>query len=411
MSKANIDYPATTSGATAGKFKPPKKPGASHLPLLDPSTLPSTVLMQTLAKALTMRRDHGSYTEAEFVGWLANRLPVTLIDAAGNIHVDLCTEPQHRTMFTGHTDSVHRGGGVNSVRIDGNFWRADGAALGADDGAGIALMCHMIERGVPGYYVFFRGEECGGIGSKWLAQEMPELLTGFDHAVAFDRAGYSDVITHQSQGQCCSTAFAEALSQQLCDQGLLYMPDDTGVYTDTAEFIGIIPECTNLSVGYKNQHGEREEQDVAYLVQLADALVQIDWSALPVARDPKVRSFSRHDMWFDRYDRRSRDATPSGWPPAMSTATGDAVDGGFAAMNDAEVELYSAIQNAIDGDTSLLHKLMGEHLQPSNVGNCRHYVRPAKLDFDELSDALSSLEQGWTAEGVLEDLIDQCSTT
>lgn len=389
---------------TVVKFKPLPKPDVSHLPLLDPATLPSTVLMQTLAKALTMRRDHGSYTEAEFVGWLANRLPVTLIDAAGNIHVDLCTEPQHRTMFTSHTDTVHNGGGANAVRVDGNFWRADGAALGADDGAGIALMCHMIERGVAGYYVFFRGEECGGIGSKWLAEEMPELLTGFDHAVAFDRAGYSDVITHQGLGQCCSTAFAEALSQQLCDQGLLYMPDDTGVYTDTAEFIDVIPECTNLSVGYKHQHGDREEQDVAYLVQLADALVQIDWSALPVARDPKVRSFSRYDKWFS-----------DSWPPAMNTTLGDAEDTRYTGydndnMSEAEVELFGAIEDAIDGDTSLLHTLMGEYLSPDNPDGARHYVRPSKLSLDELIEARFSLEQGWTADGILADLIDQCST-
>jgi len=408
MSKTYNSPSASVTTSTVVAFKPIPKPDVSHLPLLDVSTLPSTVLMQTLGKALTMRRDHGSYTEAEFVGWLTNRLPVTLIDAAGNIHVDLCTTPQHRTMFTSHTDSVHRGGGVNSVRVDGDFWRADGAALGADDGAGIALMCHMIERGVAGYYVFFRGEECGGIGSKWLAEEMPELLMGFDHAVAFDRAGSSDVITHQGRGRCCSDEFAQALSDALNDQGQLYMPDDTGVYTDTAEFIDTIPECTNLSVFYNKQHSDQEELNVTALVALADALVQIDWSALPVARDPKVRRFaaSRYDKWFS-----------DSWPPAMETTRHGSMDGGVTVdypdeddLDVAELELHHAIEDAIDGDYSLLHTLMAEYLQPGNADGMRHYVHPSKLDFDELSEAMFSLEQGWTADGILADLVDQCST-
>ena len=50
--------------------------------------VPNTPLMHCLYKALSMRRASGSRTEAEFVGWLCNRLPVTMIDEAGNIHID-----------------------------------------------------------------------------------------------------------------------------------------------------------------------------------------------------------------------------------------------------------------------------------------------------------------------------------
>jgi hypothetical protein len=267
-------------------------PPVNHLPLLDPTQKFNTQLMRVLAHALSLKRDHGSRTEAEFVTWLVNRLPVTMIDAAGNIHVDRRRLSSHRTLFTSHTDTVHHSGGHNHVRVDGHMWRADRAALGADDGAGIALMCHMIEHSVSGYYIFFRGEERGGVGSSWLAENMDDLLEEFDRAVAFDRAGYSDVITHQGGGRCCSNTFAEALSDQLNDRGMLYMPCDGGVYTDTAEFVKLIPECTNLSVGYKHQHGDREEQDVKYLQVLAEALVAVDWDRLPTERDPNVREMA-----------------------------------------------------------------------------------------------------------------------
>lgn len=259
------------------------------LPRLDIATVPSTTLMRTLSHALTLRRDHGSATEAGFVAWLASRLPVTMIDGAGNLHVDLRTDPAHRTMFTAHTDAVHGGGGTNTVRVDGIFWRADeGAALGADDGAGVALLCHMIEAVVPGYYVFFRGEEYGGIGSKWLAEGMPGLFKTIDRAIAFDRAGYSDVITHQSGGRCCSDKFADALAAALTTEDNWYLPDSTGVYTDTAEFTKLVSECTNISVGYANQHGDREELNIRFLVKLAVQLVLIQWDSLPAERDPTV---------------------------------------------------------------------------------------------------------------------------
>ena len=137
----------------------PPRPDPDLFPVLDPELLPSNIFWDVLATALTRRRDYGSATEAQYVAWLARLLPVSMIDAAGNVHVDTRSTPDHRSMFTSHTDTVHSSGGVNTVRVDGKFWRASkGAALGADDGAGNAIMAYMIDRGLPGYYVFFRGE-------------------------------------------------------------------------------------------------------------------------------------------------------------------------------------------------------------------------------------------------------------
>jgi hypothetical protein len=60
------------------------------------------------------------------------------------------------------------------------------------------------------------------------------------------------------------------------------------VYTDTAEFTDNIPECTNISIGYYSEHGEREHLDVNHLQSLSRAVLKFDWDALPVERDPKV---------------------------------------------------------------------------------------------------------------------------
>lgn len=253
--------------------------------------------MSVFLEAVGTKRPAGSISESSFVASLAKRLPITMIDGAGNLHVDLrdLASPRSRTIFTSHTDSVHSLEGANRLSVDGRHVRACGDVLGADDGAGVAIMCHMIENKVPGLYCFFRSEETGGLGSKWLASEMPDLLIQFDRAIAFDRAGYYDVITHQAGVRCCSDEFADALAQQLSfeESGLMFMPSDGGVYTDTAEFTGLIPCCTNISVGYFLQHTTNEHQDVEFLRSLAEVLCLVNWEALPVKRDPA----EKEDLW------------------------------------------------------------------------------------------------------------------
>ena len=125
----------------------------------------------------------------------------------------------------------------------------------------------------------------GGIGARHVASDYL-LLEYFDRAIAFDRRGTSDVITHQGFGRCCSDKFAEALCDQLNNQGLLYMPSDAGVYTDTAEFTDIISECTNISVGYLNEHRKEETLNLPHYLALASAVVAVDWEGLPTYRDP-----------------------------------------------------------------------------------------------------------------------------
>lgn len=164
--------------------------------------------------------------------------------------------------------------------------------LGADDKLGCYIMCRLIEQGVPGLYVFHHGEECGGIGSKWLAQNKPEFVKDIDYCVAFDRQDYGDVITRQSSGRCCSDDFANALCEELNINlpPKQQMSKNSGTFTDSASYMSLIPECTNISVGYKHQHSSSEKFDLEWLERmLIPALFKVDWANLPVKRDPKVK--------------------------------------------------------------------------------------------------------------------------
>ena len=377
-----------------------------HLPLLDLKTLPQNVFWQVLGRALTTKRDYGSAAESQFVAWLSQRLGGTMIDAAGNLHIDTRFDSSHRTMFTAHTDTVHSSGGPNKVHVDGKFWRAStGAALGADDGSGCALLAYLIEMGTPGYYVFFRGEECGGIGSKWLSENMASLFDDIDRAIAFDRAGYYDIITHQSGGRCCSDEFAEALAAQLSTSDSWYMPCSGGVYTDTAEFTGIIAECTNVSVGYKNQHGDREEQDVEFLWGLAQLCVAAEWDTLPTKRDPKTRektsrysAYADYDDW-DKLNQTTGKGVYYGTPLASS----------YDDYDDDSEELLDVLEMAIEtGQRGALIDLIAEAACPEDPDNAKRHLNGRRLNIDLLETSTQMLYDGWSADQVLGDLFDAC---
>ena len=260
----------------------------------EPTKINTKTLYQVLHKALGTKRPHATTGTAAFSAWLQTRFPANTwhVDGAGNMHVDLRSDKTHRTLFVAHVDTVHKTVGKNHYKHGAdNIIRADGDVLGADDGAGVALLMHLMAHGVPAYYLFTQGEERGGIGAKYVVKHYAETLIEFDRAIAFDRRGRDSIITYQGGERCCSDEFADILADDLNlrHNDFLYSPDPSGVYTDTAEFTLLIPECTNISVGYDHEHSTKESLDINHYDALARAVVTIDWDALPTARDPLVQ--------------------------------------------------------------------------------------------------------------------------
>lgn len=196
------------------------------------------------------------------------------------------------------------------------YFKDDGDPLGADDGAGMWLLMEMIDNNVPGSYIFHRGEECGGVGSTGMKTHHKEWLSRFKWALAFDRRGSGDVITEMFSGRVCSDAFAKDLSAKLNDYGFTYAPDDTGSFTDTANYRGIIPECCNVSIGYDDEHSGSETLDLRHLFALRYAMITIFEKGdvvLPTVRDPNAQDYgNRYTMYYGNgYGRGSSvTATP-----------------------------------------------------------------------------------------------------
>jgi hypothetical protein len=155
--------------------------------------------------------------------------------------------------------------------------------LGADDKAGVLVMIAMIDKKVPGTYIFHAGEEKGTIGSTYIAKSDNFDLSKFNMAVSFDRRDICSVITRQSGGTCCSDEYGNFLCKHL------HMKLDTGgTYTDTANYMYDINECTNISVGYMNEHRATETLNASWLIEVfIPNVLKIDWDKAPIVRDCK----------------------------------------------------------------------------------------------------------------------------
>jgi Peptidase family M28 len=242
--------------------------------------------LETIIAMLSHRRPAGSATEMAFITKFIRPLGAKM-DAHGNWIVQIGDDPT--VLWSSHTDSVHRKDGYQKVDYDGKYVtlpvNSKSNCLGADCAAGVWIMTEMIKAKVPGLYIFHFAEEVGCIGSRAIVDNEPERLNGIKAAIAFDRKGIDSVITHQSQ-RTCSDAFGDSMRSQLPAR---YKLDPTGVLTDTKQYRRLVPECTNLSVGYYNEHQAHEALDINHLIELRNFMVKIDQSKFVIERDPKEK--------------------------------------------------------------------------------------------------------------------------
>lgn len=239
--------------------------------------------MARLTDILTLRRGHDSVGEAKVIDQIISKYnPIALRDPTDkSVSAFVVYVGDAKVLWSCHIDTVHRQtDDVKQLILHDEgtsmIYKQDGSPLGADDGAGMWLLLEMIDAGVGGTYIFHRGEERGGIGSRAIAKNHADFLGLYTHAIAFDRRDTCSIITKQSRGRCCSDDFAKHFAAMLSDDYYGLKPDPTGTFTDTANYISHIGECTNVSIGYYNEHGGSEILDVSYLLWLRDKMINID---------------------------------------------------------------------------------------------------------------------------------------
>jgi hypothetical protein len=264
-----------------------------------------------LPEMLSYARPHGSGVEQLFCDRYIGTIPNIQQDDFGNYYVEVGSSPN--TLFSAHTDTVDYTEGFKKILLDpivNELFTDNGDCLGADDTTGVWIMRLMIEKSIPGMYVFHRGEEVGCLGSSWMAENKPGWLKLYDHAIAFDRAGDRDIVTTQNGSTCASPEFAADFSKRLHVTGHIegqMFSSARGVYTDTAEYVHLIGECTNISVGYEMQHSPSETQSVQTLKELVPALLKMDWTGITKQREPAEPKSYSFASSYGRYSWKNDD--------------------------------------------------------------------------------------------------------
>lgn len=222
-------------------------------------------------------------------------------DSVGNYYYEI---GKSETLFTTHLDTYSKEYvKVNHVIDENDPYKIrtdETTILGGDNKLGCSILIGMINKGIPGTYYFFLGEEpilSGGCwGSKEALKSRPDYFKKFKRCIAFDRRMYGSIVVRQMGRMCCSKDFAEKIAEEFDIRGIKW--DSTGgygYYTDTAIFMDVIPECTNLSAGGFNEHYKTEWVDLNYTYEVYKAAVDMDWELLPTKRELEERFFDENE--------------------------------------------------------------------------------------------------------------------
>jgi len=225
--------------------------------------------------------------EEMIVPFLKSRVPGLERDEIGNYFVEI---GDSETLFTTHLDTYSEEVEKVNHTFEDDFIGTDGTTiLGGDNKNGMTILLYMIEQKVPGTYYFFIGEEpilSGGLyGSGNILKRKPEFFTKFKRAIAFDRKQMGSVVTRQMARKCCSDEFAEYLIDEFAKNGLEFQKDPAAYYTDTATFLNVIPEITNLSAGGWGEHTKGEKSLITYIEAVAKSATKMNWEDAPVVRE------------------------------------------------------------------------------------------------------------------------------
>lgn len=217
-------------------------------------------------------------------------------DSTGNYYYQIGNS---ETLFTTHLDTYSAEyQKVNHVIDDKDPFiiKTDGETiLGGDNKLGCCILIGMIKNNIPGTYYFFLGEEpilSGGLwGSQMALESNPDFFKKFKRCIAFDRREYGSVVVRQKARMCCSPDFAKEIASNLTRLGDIKW-DETGsfgYYTDTATFIDVIPECTNISAGGFKEHYKTEWVDLNYTYKVYQCALNIEYEKLPTIRKLEMR--------------------------------------------------------------------------------------------------------------------------
>jgi hypothetical protein len=175
------------------------------------------------------------------------------------------------------------------------------------------------------------------------------------------------------------------------------------VYTDTAEFIEVIPECTNISVGYYSEHSDKESLDILHFQALADRVAKIDWDSLPTDRDPTVVDVLDWGGWGVYAGASLTGVRVSATGDGYHHLSSDDFDWDYDSYTS---ELQEALYDAQAGSKQWLIELMCESVWPEDPEMAERLIDRNKIDEAVLAHALK-ISTTYDPDAVLAEIFDQ----
>lgn len=211
-------------------------------------------------------------------------------------------------MLCVHTDTV-ASKKPKTFEINGDVITNPDGVLGADDRAGCYIVKKLLENDVQDFVIgVFDLEEIGGLGSNEFCKDSEAGFMVDDYVSCFvglDRRGGSDIALYG----CDSPAFLT----QLDNLKSLGYEEAFGSFTDASNLAGAFDLCCcNLSVGYYNEHTQKESLNVKEMMNTYDVLLTGFLSPLEGA---KYES-EGYDYYRDLYETPSY-VEPNGYSSAF----------------------------------------------------------------------------------------------
>ncbi|MGG3915986.1 M20/M25/M40 family metallo-hydrolase [Rossellomorea vietnamensis] len=191
------------------------------------------------------------------------------IDRTGNILAEKTYKTGHGPviLLNAHLDTVYDIEEDREIIKGGKFWSSSKGILGADDRAGVAVLLHIAESlhlstnfNGKVKFIFTVEEECGLVG----ANEVDAYyLWNTDAAIVVDRRGTGDIVTScGGYVPFCDQRYGAFFEEVAISEGLNNWKATSGGSSDTWVWAMHGIQSANLSVGYFNEHSDKESLDV-----------------------------------------------------------------------------------------------------------------------------------------------------
>ncbi|OEH86084.1 hypothetical protein BHU72_14240 [Desulfuribacillus stibiiarsenatis] len=200
-------------------------------------------------------------------------------DEAGNLLAEKKVGNQQgmTILLSAHMDTAGTFSSNREIIREGDILTSSEGILGADDRAGIAVILDVLRRVESTRFngtikvSFTVQEEVGCIGSSMIN---PHWLEGVNAAIVVDRRGSRDIVINNRSTTFCHRAVGDFYEYVSTSIGMEDWKATTGGLSDTAVYARLGINSVNLSVGYQNEHTNREILNIIHAQQTSDFVLQ-----------------------------------------------------------------------------------------------------------------------------------------